>query len=136
CADQQLERCAIATVHLELMRTIIRKPPISVVKQTDQVEQRSDVRVRLSVVIAEQAFVVTDQARVDVRTNHLPVVGESLGSGKLNCAVIAARRTKASCRGRPTGSGTSKVLGGETMGGITSAARVEEEVVISIVERT
>ena len=68
-ADQKFERRAIAAVKLELMRTIVWQPAIGVLKQADEIEQRSDVRIRLAVVVAEQAFVVTDQAG-DTRTKR------------------------------------------------------------------
>src|ERR1700675_1742382 len=69
------------------MRTIIWQTSIGVVEQALQIEQRSDVRVRLPVVVTEQAFVVTGQAREYVGSDKLVVVGEPLRSRKLNCAV-------------------------------------------------
>ena len=77
-ANQKLPRRPIAAVELELMRPIIRQASVGVVEQALKVEQRSDVRVRLPVVVTEQAFVVTDQAREYVRSDKLIVVGESL----------------------------------------------------------
>src|SRR5205823_12250436 len=58
-ANQKLERSPIAAIELELMRTIIGQTSVSVVEQALKVEQRSDVRISLPVVVTEQAFVVT-----------------------------------------------------------------------------
>ena len=44
-ADQKLERRPVATVNLELMRTIVGQVPVGIIQQTYQVEQRSDVRI-------------------------------------------------------------------------------------------
>src|SRR5258705_3161105 len=65
-ANEKLKRSPIATVELELVRTIVGQSAIQVLQQADQIEQRSDVRVRLAIVVTEQAFVVTSQARVSV----------------------------------------------------------------------
>src|SRR5260370_31311750 len=61
-ANEKLKLSPVATVELELMRTIVRHTSIGVIEQALKVEQRSDVRIRLPVVVAEQAFVVTNQA--------------------------------------------------------------------------
>src|SRR5213078_3048339 len=58
-ANEKLPRSPIAAVELELMRTIIRQTSVGVIEQALKIEQRSNVRVRLSVVVAEQAFVIT-----------------------------------------------------------------------------
>src|SRR5678810_1280076 len=78
---------AIAAVELELMRPIVRQTSVSVVEQALEVEQRSDVRVRLPVVVTEETFVVTDQAREHVGSDELAVIRKSLRSGELDCAV-------------------------------------------------
>src|SRR5688572_11381255 len=105
------------------MRPVIRKPSVQTVQQADEVEQRSDVRVSLAVVVTEQAFVVTDQARVGVRSDELIVVRETLVSSELECAIVpssAAERAEAK-------------LNGQTIG--QAFARVEDEVIVSIIKR-
>src|SRR2546421_7794573 len=69
------------------MRTIIRQTSIGVIEQALQVEQRSDVRVRLPVVVAEQAFVVTGQAREYVGSDELIIVRKALRRRNLDGAV-------------------------------------------------
>ena len=86
-ADQKLPRCPVAAVELELMRTIIRQTSVGVIEQALKIEQRSDVRIRLAVIVTEQAFVVADQARVNVRSDELIVVRKSLRGSELDCAV-------------------------------------------------
>src|SRR5689334_15937978 len=78
---------AIAAVELELMRPIVWQTSVSVVEQALEVEQRSDVRVRLPVVVTEEAFVVTDQARVHIGSDELEVVRKSLRRRELNRAI-------------------------------------------------
>src|SRR5262245_16780385 len=68
-ADQQPPRSSITAVELELVRTIVRQPAISVVQQALQIEQRSDVRISLAIIVAEQAFVVAGETRVNVRSD-------------------------------------------------------------------
>ncbi len=97
-AGHQFEWPLIAAVKLELMRTIVRQSSVKTVEQADEVEQRSDVRVRLAVVVAEQTFVVSDQAGVHVRSDELVVVREPLGGGELECAVVTTRRAEATDR--------------------------------------
>src|SRR6185295_3608176 len=82
-ADQEFERRAIAAVELELVRTIVRQTSVGVIEQALQVEQRSDVRVRLPVVVSKQALVVSDQARVHVGSDELEVMRKSLRSAEL-----------------------------------------------------
>src|ERR1700675_4943213 len=77
------------------MRTIIWQTSIGVIEQALQVEQRSDVRVRLPVVVAEQAFVVTGQAREHVGSDELIVIRKSLGRRDFKCAVKTLGPTKA-----------------------------------------
>src|SRR6185436_20166006 len=73
-ANEKLKRSPIAAVELELVRTIIRQTSVGVIEQALQIEQRSDVRVRLPVVVTEEALVVTGQAREYVRSDELIVV--------------------------------------------------------------
>src|SRR4029079_2389329 len=61
--NDQLPRGAVTAVELENVRPIVRQTSVQVRQEADQVEQRSDVRVRLPVVVSEQTFVVTNQAR-------------------------------------------------------------------------
>src|SRR6185295_12606253 len=93
---------AIAAVELELVRTIVWQTSISVIEQALKVEQRSDVRVILPVIVTEQAFVVTDQAREHVGSDELEVIRKSLRSGELDCAVeaLSASKTPRSTTGR------------------------------------
>jgi hypothetical protein len=69
------------------VRAVVGQPSVTIRQQADQVEQRSDVRVGLAIVIAEQPLVVADQAGVDIRGDKLPVVRESLGGRELERAV-------------------------------------------------
>src|SRR5689334_13545659 len=94
-ANEEFPWRAIAAVKLELMRPIVRQTSVSVVEQALEVEQRSDVRVRLPVVVTEEAFVVTDQARVHIRSDELEVIRKSLRGGELDCAIEALGATKA-----------------------------------------
>src|SRR5262245_16157262 len=110
------------------MRAVVRQPSVTVRQQADQVEQRSDVRVGLAIVVAEQPLVVADQAGVYVGGDQLPVLGESLGSRELERAVVSPGATKTS-NSRVTACGffrRSRV----------SAARIEEEVVAPVVKGT
>ena len=75
--NDKLERRLVRAVELELVRTIVRKTSVRVLEQADEIEQRSDVRVGLAVVVTEQAFVVTDQARVHIRRVEREVVRET-----------------------------------------------------------
>src|SRR5205085_10749617 len=80
-AQHEPERELVAAVELELMRTIVRQTSVGVIEQALKIEQRSDVRIRLAVVVTEQAFIVTSQAGEYVITDVLPVIGEVLGCG-------------------------------------------------------
>src|SRR5690242_5160609 len=115
------------------MRPIVWQTSISVIEQALKVEQRSDVRVRLPVVITEQAFVVTDQAREHVRSDELEVIRKSLGSGELDCAVeaLSATETLRSTTSRRITSASRFFSGSRS-----NTARVEDEVGIAIIERT
>src|ERR1051325_10557196 len=122
---------AIAAVELELVRPIVGQTSVSVVEQALKVEQRSDVRVRLPVVITEEAFVVTDQARVHIGSDELEVIRKSLRGGELDCAVepLSAAKARGS-RARPPGA--SRFFSGAR----SETARVEDEVGVAIIERT
>src|SRR6185503_16921911 len=95
--NDKLPRRLVTAVELKDVRPIIRQASIKSIEQADQVEQRGDVRVRLSVVVAEQAFVVTDQARVHIRSDELIVVRKTLRSGELNCAIVTTSWSEALC---------------------------------------
>src|SRR5215213_109971 len=130
-AEQKFPRGAIAAVELELVRPIVRQATVGVGEQALEVEQRSDVRVRLPVVITEKAFVVTDQAREHVRSDELEVIRKSLRGGELDCAVETLSASKA------LRSATSRRV---TTAGIffsragSNAARVEDEVGVAVIE--
>ena len=62
-ADHHFERRLVRTIQLELVRPVIRQPPVGVRQQAHQVKQGRDVRVRLAVVVAEQTFVISREAR-------------------------------------------------------------------------
>src|SRR5215208_4817698 len=94
-AEQKFPWSAIAAVELELMRPIIWQAAVSVGEQALKIEQRSDVRVRLPVIVTEQAFVVTDQAREHVGSDELEVIRKSLRSGELDRAVETLSASKA-----------------------------------------
>ena len=111
------------------MRTIIRQTSIGVIEQALQVEQRSDVRVRLPVVVAEQAFVVTGQAREYVGSDELIVVRKALRGRKLDGAV---KTLSASETARRTGNTVTRCsLGCARL----VAARIEDEVGVAVVKR-
>src|SRR5215217_5931183 len=130
-ADQKLPRSAIAAVELELVRPIIRQASVGVSEQALKIEQRSDVRVRLPVIVTEQAFVVTDQAREHVGSDELEVIRKSLRSGELDCAVETLSASKA-LRGATSGRITS--AGVFFSGACANAARVEDEVGVAVIE--
>src|ERR1044071_6157282 len=100
-------------------------------EQTDEGEQRRGVRVRLAVVVTEQALVVSDQAGIHVGRDELIVVREPLGSGELERAVVTTSRTETT---------DVRVIAGQVFSRDeitgTAAARVEQEVVVTIVKRT
>src|SRR5690349_13174297 len=113
------------------MRPIVRQATISVVEQALQVEQRSDVRVRLPVVVTEETFVVTDQAREHIRGDELEVIRKSLRSGELDCAVetlCATETLRGTIRCRVTGAS------GLFSRARRATARVEDEVGVAVVE--
>src|SRR5260370_36172785 len=97
-ANEKFKWSTIAAVELELVRTIVRQSTVHVLQQADQIEQRSDVRVRLAVVVTEQAFVVTSKARVGVRSDELIVIGRSLRCREGQRAIITSRVTEAGDR--------------------------------------
>src|SRR5687767_7565674 len=70
------------------MRTIIRQPTVAVRQQADEVKQAGDVRVRLAIVVAEQAFVVSNQAGVHVRSDELVIVRETLRGREFQRAIV------------------------------------------------
>src|SRR6187455_2332136 len=86
---------AIAAVELELVRPIVRQTSVGVGEQALKVEQRSDVRVRLPVVVTEQAFVVSDQAREHVGSDELEVIRKSLRGAELDGAIETLSPAKA-----------------------------------------
>src|SRR5215510_8191356 len=112
-AEQKFPRSAVAAVELELVRPIVRQASVGVIEQALEVEQRSDVRVRLPVVVTEQAFVVTDQAREHVGSDELEVIRKSLRSGELDCAVetLSAAEALRSATGRRV-TGASRFFSG------------------------
>src|SRR6185369_4972917 len=85
----------VSAVKLELVRTIIRKPAVDIVKQADKIEQRSDVRISLAVVVAEEAFVVADQAREHVRHLECVVFRKPFVKREFETAIVSASTTKA-----------------------------------------
>ena len=115
------------------MRTIVWQTSISIGEQALEVEQRSDVRVRLPVVITEEAFVITDQAREHVGSDKLEVIRKSLIRRELDCPVKTLRATKALRR-----AGNRWIAGAGCFfsGARSDTAGVEDEVGIAIVERT
>src|SRR6185369_4895024 len=98
-----------------------------------EVEQRSDVRVRLPVVITEETFVVTDQAREHVRSDELEVIRKPLRSRELNCAVETLSATEAL---RTTASRWITSASVFFSGARTNTAGVKDEVGVAVVERT
>src|SRR6185369_12595122 len=106
--DQHFPRRAIAAVEFELVRTIVRQTSVSVREQALKVEQRSDVRVRLSVVVTEEALVVSNQAREHVRSDKLEVIRKSLVRRDLDCAIetlSAAEALRSAAARRIAGAG-------------------------------
>src|SRR5687767_15192820 len=80
------------------MRTVVRETSVETIQQADEIEQAGDVRVRLAVVVTEQSFIVTNQAREHVRSDELIVVREALVSSDLDGPEVAAGWTKATDR--------------------------------------
>src|ERR1044072_833984 len=121
-ANEEFPWRTIAAVELELVRPIVRQTSVSVVEQALEVEQRSDVRVRLPVVVTEETFVVTDQAREHVRSDELEVIRKSLVGGELKTAVEtlgAAEALRSATRCCIAGTGCF------FSGSRTNAARIE-----------
>src|SRR5204862_5472863 len=102
-AQHKAERELVAAVEFELMGPIVRQASVGVVQQALKIEQRSDVRIRLPVVVAEQPFVVARKAREYVRSDELPMVRKPLGSSNFDraietlCAAEATRYTAGGC---------------------------------------
>src|SRR5678816_656083 len=104
------------------IRDSVWQTSVSVGEQALKVEQRSDVRVRLPVIVTEQAFVVTDQAREHVGSDELEIIRKSLRGGELDCAVetLSASKTLRSATSRRV-SGAGVFFSGAR----TDTARVE-----------
>src|SRR5678816_1805512 len=113
------------------IRDSVWQTSVSVGEQALKVEQRSDVRVRLPVVVTEQAFVVTDQAREHVRSDELEVIRKSLRGAELDCAVETLSTAKAL---RSTASGWITSTGVFFSGAWSEPARVEDEVGVAVIE--
>src|SRR2546421_4455938 len=112
------------------MRTIIRQTSIGVIEQALQVEQRSDVRVRLPVVVAEQAFVVTGQAREYVGSDELIIVRKALRRRNLDGAVKTL--SSAETARRTGGAFTRCSLSCARL----VASRIEDEVGVAVIKRS
>ena len=128
-ANQKLERSPIAAIELELMRTIIRQTSVGVVEQALKIEQRSDVRIRLSVVVTEEAFVVTGQAREHIGSDELIVVSKPLRGCELDGAVETLRAAETARRAGGTLARCSLGRAGLV------AAWIEDEVRVAIIKR-
>src|SRR5512140_1048807 len=115
------------------MRTIVRQTSIGVIEQTLKIEQRSDVRIRLAVVVTEEAFVVTGQAREDVRSDELIVIRKSLGGRNLDSAVKTLSASETTWL---TSVGDIAIARKPLGGAGLVPTGVEDEVGITVVERT
>src|SRR4030095_9861403 len=127
-------RSLVSTVELELVRTIVRKTSVRVSQQARQVEQRCDVRVCLAVVIAEEAFVVTDQARENIRRHERVVVCEPSTKREFQTAIETSSTAKALME-----INAGLILGVSvytTRSRRKRLARIEQEVCITVIERT
>src|SRR5688572_15125359 len=117
------------------MRPIVRQTSVKVRQQANEVEQRSDIRIRLTVIVAEETFVVTGQARKYVGSGERIIVRKALVRRKFESTVEPTCTTKATdCR-----IVTSQVFGvaeWTTSRWRKGFTRVEDEVSCSIVERT
>src|SRR5215831_20347547 len=80
------------------MRPIVRQTSVGIVEQTLKIEQGSDVRIRLPVIVTEQAFVVTGQARKHVRSDELIMISKSLGSADFECPIETLGATETTRR--------------------------------------
>src|SRR5206468_871765 len=98
CADEEFPRRSIGAVEFELMRPVIRQTTVQIFEQADEIEQRRDIRIRLAVVVAEEALVIADQARVCIRGDDLIVARESSRSREFHGPVIAPGMSKTSYR--------------------------------------
>src|ERR1041384_3613260 len=113
------------------MRTIIWQPSVQTVKQTDQVEQRGNVRIALTIVIAEQTFVIAYQSGEHVGRNQLPVVREALRRREFERAIVTTRRSETANRRIATSEVFSSCLIT-----CTATSRIEDEVGAAIIKRT
>src|SRR5881394_191787 len=114
------------------MRTIVRQTSVGVIKQALKIEQRSDVRIRLTVVVTEQAFIVTSQAGEHVRTDELPVIGEALGRGDFKRAIETLRASETT---RQTAGSRVAFASGALGRARLVAARIEDKVGVAVIER-
>src|SRR6185369_6568150 len=118
------------------MRTVIRKTSIHTVQKADQIEQRSDVWIRLAIVITEQAFVVPDQARIYIRSIERKIVRESSikckfkSSVKATCTTEAAHPWVAASLIFGVAVRTSDAAGSDRL------SRIEQEVAVAVIKRT
>src|SRR5437868_3606862 len=113
------------------MRPIVGQTSVSIFEQALEVEQRSDVRVRLPIVVTEEAFIVTGQAREHVRSDELEVVRKPLRGCELDSSVETLSATKAL---RSAASRRITSTGCFFSGAWGQTARVEDEVGVAIVE--
>src|SRR5215213_6643980 len=130
-AEQKFPRSAIAAVELELVRPIVRQAAIGVSEQALEVEQRSDVRVSLPVVVTEQAFVVTDQAREHIGSDELEVIRKSLRSRELDCPIETLSASEALRSTRYAGIAGASVFFSRARADTTW---VEDEVRVTVIE--
>src|SRR6516162_7485892 len=116
------------------MRTIVRQTSVGVIEQALQIEQRSYVRIRLPVVVTEQAFVITGQAREHVGSDELIVISKPLRSCEFEGPIKTLGATETTrCVHRPIWihtAGASLLLSGARL----VAPRVEQEVIVAIIE--
>src|ERR1051326_5895125 len=119
-----LPGCPIAAVELQLMRLVVWQPPVKVDVQARQIEQRRDVRLGLTVVVAEQTFVVTNQAGVHIRSDELIVLRETLRGGELKRPVVTTCATETTNARSPAGDSVGQAFAG-----------IKQEVGLTIIER-
>src|SRR5438552_9323734 len=121
---EDFPRRPIGAGQFELMLPVIRQTTVEVFEQTDKIEQRRDIRIRLAIIVAEEAFVIADQARVCVRGDDLIVARESSGSREFDGPVVAPGMSKTSYRRI----GARFVLGGLAM---SPASGIEQKIMVT-----
>jgi len=116
------------------MRTVIREPTVDVIQQADKIEQRSDVRISLSIVVSEKAFVIPYQAREHIRHLECVVLRKPFVKRELETAKVPASAAKA--RAEIIAGTILSIACKAALRRPESFARIKDEISVTIIERS